>query len=224
MRITACLLLFALTPAATAVQPPDYLTGPAREQFERFRDSERHRAFALGPGGAWGLSYNHQDVEAARRAALGFCREYVADCVVIAENDHVLEQTHPFPRTGKRDAKPGWYHKVSAATADTLAVLGLVVLVIGTLAAERHPMMVKRPARGPGDRRAMQVNYAYVIVATIYFIALMPTFARNLPADAGSFMAWLRFGLPIVPPALATLYLQARGALGRPPSQGANDQ
>lgn len=213
-RLALLALGAALAAEAAAVEAPAYLEGPAKERFAAFRDRPEHRAFALGPGGAWGQAYNHENPRQARRAALGYCREHADECIVIAVNDRILAEADPFPGQG-REPEQAWFEGISGETADLLAGLGLFVLVAGTFLAQRYPLMLRgRNMVTPSGTVRLRLNYTWILFAFVYFMALMPTFARTAPAVTGNPATWLYFGAPIIPAVLSVLYLHARGKLG----------
>lgn len=214
MHRLALLALGAILGAeAAAVEAPPYLEGPAQERFAEFRDRPEHRAFALGPGGAWGQAYDHENPRKARRAALGYCREHVKECIVIAVNDRILAGDDPFPAKD-REQEQTWFEGVSSETADFLAGLGLILLAAGTLLAQRYPLMFQgRSVATPSGTVQVCVNYTWILFAFVYFMALMPTFARTAPAVTGNPVTWLYFGAPIIPAVLSVLYLHAMGKL-----------
>lgn len=76
-------------PPVVAVSEPDYLKDKASQGFQEFTQKPQNRAFAYSTDGTYGLSFNYETTQAARREALSQCRQYGDNCKIIAVNDRI---------------------------------------------------------------------------------------------------------------------------------------
>ncbi|MDZ7826129.1 MAG: hypothetical protein U5R48_09110 [Gammaproteobacteria bacterium] len=215
--VIPALLLAWLTAPVAALQAPVWLEAGARSPFESFLDRPGSRAFALGEGGAWGMAYDHETRAAAERAALAYCRQHADQCVVIAADDELLTTRHPFAG-GRADGEGVSQLPAAPASASELRLpvaLGLVVLLLGTLLAERFPLMLVTDALHPKRRKRqeLRINYSQVAVTFVYLTCMMPVFRATAPAVTTEPLGWLWFGAPFLPLLASTLWLKARGRL-----------
>lgn len=221
--LLAGLLLVSPVSVADEAAPAAYLESEAREAWQQWLDRPHHRAFAVGEDGAWGQSWGYSSASAARKAALVYCREHADECQVIAINERVLLASHPFAPEPETATEQGdtrrwpWAQDMTDAGVRRFAMLGVLVLFVGTLLAERFPLMktteplVRHHFNNPPPR----INYTLVLVIFLYLMCLMPLFYRTLPEDARDPGQWLVFMAPLILPALSALYLQYRGKLGQ---------
>ena len=217
VAVVPALLLAWLAAPVAALQTPVWLDAGARASFESFLDRPVSRAFALGEGATWGMAYNHETRAAAERAALAYCRQHTDQCVVIAADDELLMNRHPFAGD---HTNGGGVSQLPAAPASASELrlpvaLGLIVLVLGTMLAERFPLMLRNDAALPwGSRRVpVKVNYSQVAVIFVYLTCMMPVFRATAPAVTTEPLGWLWFGAPFLPLLASTLWLKARGRL-----------
>jgi hypothetical protein len=210
----SALLLAGLAGPVAALQAPVWLDAGARSPFESFLDRPGSRAFALGEGGAWGMAYGHETRTAAEQAALSYCREHANRCVVIAADGELLTTRDPFAGDGGGASQPP-SAPASAAELRLPVALGFVVLVLGTLLAERFPLMLVTDALHPARRkwRELRINYSQVAVGFVYFTCMMPVFRATAPAVTTEPLGWLWFGAPLPPMLAAALWLNARERL-----------
>lgn len=214
------LILPVSSAAQPAVDAPEYLPPATAEKFREFQQQPTHRAFALGAGGAWGQSLGHADRASARREALAFCREHAPECVVIAVDDRITQAEDPFPAApvdaGTGDpAFMGWPDRIARPTANRMALAGLVLLIAGTMLAERYPVMLAARRYSLPGKTTMRfrMNYTQVAVMFAYFLCVIPLMSHLAPEPPHGVVEWLRFFGPIVPAPLSVLYLNARGKL-----------
>mgnify|MGYP006434605729 CR=1 FL=1 len=216
--IPALLLAWLAGPVA-ALQAPVWLDAGARASFESFLDRPGSRAFALGEYGAWGMAYGHETRTDAKRAALSYCRQHENVCALIAVDDELLTSRHPFGggRADGRGVSQPPAASVSASELRLPVALGLIVLVLGTMLAERFPLMLRDDAALPWGRRRVPVrlNYSQVAVIFVYLTCMMPVFRATAPAVTTEPWGWLWFGAPFLPLLASTLWLKARGRLAQ---------
>lgn len=74
-RILSALALSCATAWAAPAENagPPLVSAAGREDFQEYRASPSHRAFAIAPGGAWGWSSGEAGIEKATQAALTEC-------------------------------------------------------------------------------------------------------------------------------------------------------
>ncbi|WP_263789364.1 hypothetical protein [Salinibacter sp.] len=189
---------------------PAYLPAPVRSSFEAYARQAPERAFALGRNG-WGTAHERSSLRAARDAALAYCHEHADRCVVIAENDEIVRPEDPFPDASGPSSASEPATRWSGSTVGLLAVVGLVVLVGGTVVAERYPLYLF--STGLSDVLRIRTNYAIVPVVFLYFLCMMPVFSRMAQWDFSTPLAWIGFSAPLLPGMLSVLYLRWRGRL-----------
>ncbi len=209
--IIAVLGSSVLTPGLLFGQDaPAYLPAPVRSSFEPYAQRALERAFALGRDG-WGTAYGHSSLQAARDAALAHCHEHADRCVVIAENDAVVRPEDPFPDASDRSSASETTTKWFGGTVFLLAMVGLAVLVGGTVVAEWYPLYLF--STGLSDALRIRLNYAVVLISFVYFLCMMPVFSRVAQWDFSNPLVWVVFSAPILPVVLSVLYLRWRGRL-----------
>lgn len=217
MRFRLCTFgLFFLCLSAQAIETPDYLSGQAARAFDDWRGQEQHRAFALSRTGAWGQSWRHESQDAARSAALEYCREHADECVIIAVDDRLTAAVNPFPdRTVADEDKTSWPNGVSVVTARWLALAGFWLLLIGTVAAWRWPLMFRSHRGVIFQRQTIRINYTWVLVITGYVLCEMPQLARWLPTRDGPWWHWVAWIVIIGAIPAAALILHRGGKLAK---------
>lgn len=83
-------------PIADPAGPPG-LSAEARALWARFIAFDVHRAFAVGPGGAFGAAANYRSLEEAKEAALRNCaRRASAECRLIAVDLAIVDPARPW--------------------------------------------------------------------------------------------------------------------------------
>jgi hypothetical protein len=189
---------------------PAYLPETIRSDFDAYTRKDPNRAFALGRSG-WGSAHGQPSLQEARDAALSNCREFADQCVVIAENDEIVRPEDPFPAASERPSALESTTKWSEGTILLLAMVGLIVLVGGTVVAERYPLYLF--STGLSDVLKIRMNYAIVPVSFVYFLCMFPVFFRVAQWDFSNPLAWVVFSAPILPGMLSVLYLRRRGKL-----------
>ena len=96
--------LLVLVPAVQAIdrQQADavpHVGQKARENFIQYIYAERHKAFAIAPGGAWAWSSTSVSPQEAERVALERCQGNTEQrCVLYALNDEVIFDWQQWPR------------------------------------------------------------------------------------------------------------------------------
>jgi len=73
-----------------SVQPPTYLSGSAREEFQRYLLSAPHKAFAASPGGGVGMNSGQRSAQDAQKHALENCKKAAPNaepCAVVMIDD-----------------------------------------------------------------------------------------------------------------------------------------
>lgn len=90
-------LLFAALPSMASaaalddVEAVPHLDSAGQDGYRDFLDFDKHRAFAIAPGGAWSWKGGVSSAEAAERGALESCRETSSQaCVLYAVDDKVV--------------------------------------------------------------------------------------------------------------------------------------
>jgi dienelactone hydrolase len=78
--------LLPLPPRPKLVAPAELSTN-GRTSFETYLMSPPHKAFAVAPDGSFGWQSGERTTEAARSAALQFCREHTKNCDVMFVDD-----------------------------------------------------------------------------------------------------------------------------------------
>lgn len=89
---------------------PPGLSAEARALWARFIAFDLHRAFAVGPGGAFGAAWNHRSLDEAKQQALQNCgRRAGAECRLIAVDLAVVDPARPWspPRQPPREVGIG---------------------------------------------------------------------------------------------------------------------
>lgn len=84
------------SPLADPAGPPG-LTAEARALWARFITFNVHRAFAVGPGGAFGAAWNHRSLDEAKETALRNCaRRAGPECRLIAVDLAIVDPARPW--------------------------------------------------------------------------------------------------------------------------------
>jgi len=198
------LLLVVALMGASAVVPgllfgqeaPAYLPQSVRHHFDTYTQQPPDRAFALGRSG-WGTAHGQPSLREARDIALANCREHANQCVVIAENDTVVQRADPFPEPPDQPSFlasiAGW----SLRTVFLLAWSGLLVLILGTVVAARYPLYLFDT--GLSDVLKIRMNYTILPFGALYFFCMLPTFFRAAQRDFSTPFTWVVFAAPALP-------------------------
>ncbi len=81
----------ALAAALKDVNAVPHLSNSGREGYQAFLQADRHRAFAIAPGGAWAWKSSEATAEIASEGALQICQQSTAQtCVPYALDDQVV--------------------------------------------------------------------------------------------------------------------------------------
>jgi thiol-disulfide isomerase/thioredoxin len=95
----AALPATAIAAALDDVAAVPHLDSAGREGYRDFLDFDRHRAFAIAPGGAWYWKGGVSSAESAEREALQACRENSDQaCVLYAVDDRVVFDSKAWSR------------------------------------------------------------------------------------------------------------------------------
>ena len=78
------------TPQAELPPPHELVSEAGRKAWSDFLGGAPSKAFAVGPGGAWGWRAGRNSLDDARRQALDSCQRNGARCRVVAEDDALV--------------------------------------------------------------------------------------------------------------------------------------
>jgi thiol-disulfide isomerase/thioredoxin len=96
--ISLCTSSFAATLDDEKAVP--HLDRNGKEAYRVFLNSQRHRAFAIAPGGTWGWKGAESSIESAAEEALLACQiETEQKCVLYATNDDVVFDSQAWARS-----------------------------------------------------------------------------------------------------------------------------
>ncbi|MDH5570431.1 MAG: hypothetical protein OEY89_01620, partial [Gammaproteobacteria bacterium] len=71
---------------------------PARESYISYLYASEHKAFAIGPGGAWAWQEGFASDEEAESKAIEFCQRYTQQrCVIYAVNNKLVFDQKQWP-------------------------------------------------------------------------------------------------------------------------------
>lgn len=208
-RVTVLVLL---VPAPLFAQDaPSYLPRDLRSTFETWTKQPTHRAFALSRTGAWGSAYGHDSLAAAREAALANCRGYASACVIIAEDGAIVRAEYPFPPSTEENPFLTELKHLSSGTVFLLTLGALLLLLVGTIVAERHPLFLFETWLS--DIWKLRMNYTLMPFGFAYFLLMLPLFFRLGQRDFTNPLTWLVFAAPILPYVASVLYLRKKEKL-----------
>lgn len=206
-------VLVLLVPAPLFAQDaPAYLPEALHSTFDTWTGQPTHRAFALSRSGGWGSAYGHESLAAARKAAIENCRGYASACVIIAEDGAIVRAEHPFPPSTEENPFLTTLKHLSSGTVFLLTLGALLLLLVGTIVAERHPLFLFETWLS--DIWRLRLNYTLLPFGFAYFLLVLPLFYRLAQRDFTNPITWVVFGAPILPYLLSVLYLRQKGKLG----------
>lgn len=216
------LFLLSLTSALPALgaEPPSYLGPELHSRFEKFLELPKHRAFAISKTGAWGHAYGQSNPETARKRALSNCEALAPSCFIIAENEEIMSKEEYSALTRENsatDSPLGFTERFSQRQVALMAIVGLIILVLGALIAERYPFMLPMALIPfpwiPKMIRRRRMNYTCIPFMMGYLFCVSPIFYRIASDDLTSVLEVVAFFLPIIPVMVLPLYLNRKLAL-----------
>ncbi len=150
-----------LRAAESLAAPPPTATQEAREDYAEFLRAPGHRAFAIAPGGAWGMATDATSQQAAESEALAQCRESTTQtCRLYAVDRRLVFNQAAW------DAS--WRQQSAAAAA----------AVVGTEVGERFPDLVFTGPDGASHRLS---DYRGKVVVLHFWGSWCPICQRELP-------------------------------------------
>lgn len=162
----ALLGLLAFTAQAASLNDPaavPHLNERGRDGYRHFLVAEPHRAFAIAPGGGWGMSEGAASADQALQQAIQACQQHTRQrCVGYAVNRTVVFDARAWARL--------WRPYASAAEARRASV--------GTERGQRFPDLLL----GAPDGRPFKLSDVRGRVVVVHFWATWcPTCRHELP-------------------------------------------
>lgn len=105
LKIMLAVILLSLAPAAghaaalNDIDAVPHLDNAGKQGYREFLAAEKHRAFAIAPGGIWFWKAGEESPEAAAESALQACLEETSkSCILYAVNDKVVFDENAWSR------------------------------------------------------------------------------------------------------------------------------